>query len=210
MTWTKLSDDFTDDCWQLSDAAKLLHIDGLVWSNRKLLDCRISKQGMERWTKHPEAAAELVDTGWWADAGEYYRIRHHAVYQRDAESVLAQQERNRENGAKGGRRKGPPREQAPRKRTQMGSWESENPDGLANRLATGLATGLANRFPENVQNPTSKPNWVSDSLSELPSEMDGPGEENCSYAKKIGDESFTPTPEQLRRINENVMRGYES
>lgn len=26
MTWTKLSDDFSDDCWRLSDAAWRLHI----------------------------------------------------------------------------------------------------------------------------------------------------------------------------------------
>jgi hypothetical protein len=38
MTWAKLSDDFTDDCWTLSDGAFRLHVEGLVWSNRKLLD----------------------------------------------------------------------------------------------------------------------------------------------------------------------------
>jgi hypothetical protein len=31
MTWTKLSDDFSDDCWELSDAAVRLHMEGLVW-----------------------------------------------------------------------------------------------------------------------------------------------------------------------------------
>lgn len=35
MTWTKVSDDFTDECWTLSDEAFRLHIEGLTWSNRK-------------------------------------------------------------------------------------------------------------------------------------------------------------------------------
>jgi hypothetical protein len=47
MTWTKLSDDFSDDCWQLSDAAYRLHVDGLNWSNRKLLNCLLSKDPNE-------------------------------------------------------------------------------------------------------------------------------------------------------------------
>ncbi|MGC7224587.1 hypothetical protein RBA13_22790, partial [Mycobacteroides abscessus subsp. massiliense] len=38
MTWTKLSDDYGDDCWRLSDAAFRTHTEGLCWSNRKLLD----------------------------------------------------------------------------------------------------------------------------------------------------------------------------
>ncbi len=29
MTWTKLSDDFSDDCWTLSDQAFRLHTEGL-------------------------------------------------------------------------------------------------------------------------------------------------------------------------------------
>ena len=39
MTWTKLSDDFGDDCWELSDAAYRLHVEGLLWSNRNSSIC---------------------------------------------------------------------------------------------------------------------------------------------------------------------------
>ena len=53
MTWTKLSDDFSDDCWQLSDAAYRLHTEGLIWSNRKLLNLRLDKAEMRLWAKHP-------------------------------------------------------------------------------------------------------------------------------------------------------------
>lgn len=110
MTWTKLSDDFSDDCWTLSDAAFRLHIEGLVWSNRKLLDCVLRKDELRRWASRPDAAQELLDAGWWVDNGDTYTIRHHATYQRDREAVLNRQEVNRRNGRRGGRP--PVREQA--------------------------------------------------------------------------------------------------
>lgn len=97
MTWTKLSDDFSDDCWTLSDAAFRLHTEGLIWSNRKLLDLRLAKRDVRRWATHPEAADELVREGYWTDEGDHYRIRHHGVYQRTREQVQRQQEANRRN-----------------------------------------------------------------------------------------------------------------
>lgn len=105
MTWTKLSDDFTDDCWELSDAAHRLHVEALVWSNRKLLDCRISKKDMARWAKHTEreCICELLDCGWWEDDGDAYLIHHHSTYQRTREQVLRQQDANRAAGKRSGR-----------------------------------------------------------------------------------------------------------
>ena len=97
MTWTKLSDDYSDDCWTLSDAAFRLHTEGLVWSNRKLLDLRLAKNDIRRWATHPDAADELVDAGYWTDEGDHYRIRHHGIYQRTREQVQRQQEANRRN-----------------------------------------------------------------------------------------------------------------
>jgi hypothetical protein len=112
MTWTKLSDDFTDDTWTLSDAAYRLHSDGLVWSNRKLLDLRIPKDDLRRF-KTPEAIGELLTGGWWIDQGAYYLIQHHAAYQRLREAVINQQTVNKENRAKRGQASPPPREQKP-------------------------------------------------------------------------------------------------
>lgn len=111
MTWTKFSDDFTDDCWVLTDAAYRLHTDGLIWSNRKLLDLCIPKEDVARFAKRPEVVSELLDQGFWTDVGSAYVIRHHAQYQRTREAVIKQQEVNRENGGKGGRPKGRTREQ---------------------------------------------------------------------------------------------------
>jgi hypothetical protein len=134
MTWTKLSDDFTDDCWELSDAAVRLHMEGLVWSNRKLLDLRLAKDDMVRWAKRPAAAEELVNAGWWRDESDYYVIIHHAVYQRSRQAVLNQQEVNQQNGQKGGRPKAPPREQAPRKRPpKTDSLTESKSDSVSNQ-----------------------------------------------------------------------------
>jgi hypothetical protein len=112
MSFAKLSDDFADDCWTLSDAAVRLHVEGLCWNGRKLLDCRIPKDDLRRLAKRPEAVAELLAAGWWADDGDGYLIRHHATYQRSRDQVLHQQQVNRENALKGGRPPKPPRERA--------------------------------------------------------------------------------------------------
>lgn len=157
MTWTKLSDDFSDDCWELSDAAYRLHVEGLNWSNRKLLDCRLPKDEVRRWAKRPEAVGELVACGWWSDEGDHYTIRHHACYQRTAEQVLAQQERSRENGKNGGRPPGPPRERAPRKRQET-QWLTQ--------------TGTQMGSEDEAQNPRPKPSRVT----QLPTHRDWPGE----------------------------------
>lgn len=121
MTWTKFSDDFSDDCWTLSDAAFRLHAEGLVWSNRKLLDLHIPKDDLRRFAKRPEAAPELVAVGWWTEDGDAYVIRHHGGYQPTREAVLTRQAKNAENGRKGGR---PPK--AGRERSEMPSPETQS------------------------------------------------------------------------------------
>jgi hypothetical protein len=103
MTWTKLSDDFHDDCETLTDAAFRLHVEGLCWSNKKLLNCQIPKKDLRRFAHDPAAATELVNTGWWTDDGNDYTIRHHAMYQRTREQVVNQQAKNAANGRRGGR-----------------------------------------------------------------------------------------------------------
>lgn len=114
MTWTKLSDDFTDDCWTLTDAAYRLHTEALVWSNRKLLDCKIPASDVMRITRNTESVSEsvseLLSKGFWLEDGDDYRIRHHSIYQRTRAQVVAQQAANQQNGAKGGRPRKPGRE----------------------------------------------------------------------------------------------------
>ncbi len=110
MTWTKLSDDFNDDTDTLSDAAFRLHVEGLVWSNKKLLDVRIPKTDLRRFAKSDEPIGELLDGGWWEDDGDAFVIQHHAAYQRLREAVIKQQAVNRENRAKRGKTTPPARE----------------------------------------------------------------------------------------------------
>jgi hypothetical protein len=100
----------------------------LVWSNRKLLDCEVPRADLPRLCPHPpdEAEAsvlELADGGWITDDGTTLTIRFHANYQQSRETVLAIQERNQKNGAKGGRPPKATREQwtVTQTETQMGS-----------------------------------------------------------------------------------------
>ena len=145
MTWTKLSDDFADDCWTLSDEAFRLHVEGLTWSNRKLLDLLVPKVDVRRFAKHPDATAELVAVGWWTDDGDHYTIRHHADYQRSREDVVKQQSANQANGRKGGRPPGVSREITKPLETHSVS------ESLSERDRTGQAL-------EEGSSPTAKQN----------------------------------------------------
>jgi hypothetical protein len=148
MTWTKLSDDFADDCYTLSPAARWLHVEGLIWSNRKLLDLRLDKNQLQRWATDPDAAAELVETGFWTDEGDHYLIRHHASYQRTREAVLNQQGVNKANRAKGKAR--PVREQASdiRSKTHPFNESSDEPSDEMDRTGQDRLLRGAVRFAE--------------------------------------------------------------
>ncbi len=100
MTWTKLGDEFNEDCFRLSTDAYRLHTEGLVYSTGKNLDGRLDKSRMLRWAYNIDAAAELVACGFWTDEGDHYQIRAHMAWQPTAEERLAQSMRNRNNRAK--------------------------------------------------------------------------------------------------------------
>jgi hypothetical protein len=164
MTWTKTGDEFSDECWTLSDAAYRLHHEGLTWSNRKQTEGQLAKDDMRRWARRPEAAEELVNVGWWEDHGQHFQIIHHIGYQRTRAQVAHQSIVNAQNGRKGGR---------PRK---------------------------------------PKTDSLTDSLTETESDGDRTGQDRHvleGVPKKSGD-SYTPSPAELRRIEENVRAGYES
>lgn len=100
MTWLKIGDEFSDECWTLSDAAFRLHVQGLSWSMQKLNDQRFPRDDIRRFANRPEALEELVERGYWRLEGDEVVIVHHAGYQRSAAEVIAAQERGRVNGAK--------------------------------------------------------------------------------------------------------------
>lgn len=131
MTWTKLSDDFSDESWDLSDAAYRLQVEGLNYANRKLLDGRLPKDDLRRFAKRPEAAAELVRGGWWVDAGSHYIVRFHLEHQPTRDEVLARRAVSQANGRKGGRARRPGRSSAPQTdvRTEPGSQDETHRDG---------------------------------------------------------------------------------
>jgi hypothetical protein len=70
MTWTKLSDTWTDERLELSRSTRLLALEALVWSNRNLTDGRIARAALSRLTDHEDpqlGAKELVEAGLWAE-----------------------------------------------------------------------------------------------------------------------------------------------
>lgn len=195
MTWTKLSDDYADHCWTLSDKAFRLHTEALCWSNRKLLDCVIDKSGPWTWAKYPEAAAELVAAGYWEDGDDHYRIIDHSEYQRSRAAVLKQRDTNRANGQRGGR---PPRQQT-HSDTNMAVAETDS--------LTEAPTGSVTRsLTESVIETQS----VSDSVGESKSKRDGTGYvlNSPEYLEAGGSKSGTslaapdrPPPRSLATVN---------
>lgn len=190
MTWTKLGDEFTDECWTLSDAAYRLHSDGLVWSNRKLLDGQLPKDDLARCSRRPEAADELVSAGWWKDCGEHYRIIHHIGYQRTREQVVRQSIANSKNRARGTTRPVRPRD---------GSFDRSSDE----RDRTGQArTGTTNRGTSREKNRgTSR------------DDDDGSRDGQPVPAKPKPSE-YEPVTDAERehydlKARENILRGYE-
>jgi hypothetical protein len=79
MTWTKLSDTFTDDpvLLRLPRSVRLVHVEALVWCNRQGTDGAIPRHALRRLTDEPDdqaAAAALVEAGVWAVADDGWQI----------------------------------------------------------------------------------------------------------------------------------------
>lgn len=97
MTWTKLGDEFSDECANagISDAAYRTHVEAIAWVYRvERMDCRIPKHLIRRFagSDHYEAAVkDLVALEWWTDATDHYEITHHGDVIRA--SITAQQKR---------------------------------------------------------------------------------------------------------------------
>ncbi len=177
MTWTKLSDDFSDDCWTLSDTAFRLHVEGLVWNGRKLLDLHLSREDVRRFGKHPDAVAELVAGGWWREVEDGYVIQHHGSYQRTREAVLKQQVANEENGRKGGRPRKPGRE---RQAQPVGPGTQSVSQSVSERVTNSVARAAAEQVPPSPRTLTE-----TQSVSESQTERDRTGQ----------DRSYTGTTE---------------
>lgn len=70
MTWTRLSDDFTDrpEVVRPGRSARFLHVEALVWCNRQLTDGALPDHMVARITDSADVdrdVAELADTGLW-------------------------------------------------------------------------------------------------------------------------------------------------
>ncbi len=137
-----------------------------------LTDGQLVKEDMRRWAHHPEAAAELVDVGWWEDHRQHYQIVHHLGYQRTREQVAKQSIANRNNRAKGKTRPVRPK------------GESSDHSSVSEELSDGSSD-----------------------------ERDRTGQDRPvleGVAEKNGSDAYTPSAEQLRRIDANVRAGYDS
>jgi hypothetical protein len=133
--------------------ARWLHLEGLVWSNRKLLDCRIPTDQLRKFATEPAYVQELVDHGYWGLEAGVYVIRHGAMYQRTKDAVIKAQDVSRANGRKhAGKKPGvrgsdlPEPSQVPVQVTQPGSQTGSDQIGTQ----TGLDDDPRSAEPSQV------------------------------------------------------------
>jgi len=110
VTWTKLGDEFSDDCANtgLSDAAYRTHVEAIGWLYRvERMDLHIPKHllrrfvGSEVWE---HAVRDLVAVDWWRDRADHYQLVHHEDVVR--QSIAAQQsKRSRDKKAQADKRR---------------------------------------------------------------------------------------------------------
>lgn len=99
MTWTKISDDFSEQCASLSDHAFRTHVEGLIWSMKRESGGMITKRDVERLAESEhahEAVAELVERRFWTQLDSAYRIEHHMEHQTEPEVIAARRVSNAE------------------------------------------------------------------------------------------------------------------
>lgn len=95
MTWTKLSDDFADDCANLSDAAFRTHVEALIWTMRRETGGYLTIRDVRRCAESPHAemaVTELVNVGWWTVEAQGYLIRHHMEHQPEPDLIAKRRE----------------------------------------------------------------------------------------------------------------------
>lgn len=91
MTWTKLSDDFPEDCESLSDSAFRVHVEALCWTMRRETGGVMSERDIRRGIEQADPApciAELIDKGYWSSPEDgQYLIVHHMDHQPDPKTI---------------------------------------------------------------------------------------------------------------------------
>lgn len=95
MTWTKLSDDYGDECSELTDAAFRTHTEALIWAMRRENAGYITGRDVKRFAESPHielAVTELVSCGWWSIEGQGYRINHHMEHQPEPDLIAKRRE----------------------------------------------------------------------------------------------------------------------
>jgi hypothetical protein len=157
MTWTKLSDDYSEESWTLSDAAYRLHTEMLNYSNRKLLDCAIPKDEMRLFAKRPEAIKELVSGGWCSEDGDKWRIEFQAGYQRTRAEVIKDRAVRAENGRKGGRPAKAPRQLGPTTGQLTGQLTGEQTGRDGIKGGQGLEGSTRNEVSADTSPPAADP-----------------------------------------------------
>lgn len=105
MTWTKVSDEFLDSpaVLRVGRSARLLLLEGRVWSNRHLTDGLIERPFLRRVTDSPEAeddAAALVAAGLWEVTPDGWRDVGFLDDQQSRDEVLRLREQKRQRQAR--------------------------------------------------------------------------------------------------------------
>jgi hypothetical protein len=108
MTWTKISDNFAEQCADLSDAAFRTHVEGLIWAMKRESGGMMTKRDVDRLAESEhahEAVAELVERRFWTQLDNGYRIEHHMEHQPEPDVIAARRSLDAERQRRARRKK---------------------------------------------------------------------------------------------------------
>lgn len=136
MTWTRISDTFLDDpdLLTLSRSARLLLVEGRVWSNRHGTDGRIPKRIVPRISDaEPGAVTELAAAGLWVDEDAAWTDPHFLDDQLSAAEIAQRRE------ATAARQR--------RWRERQSATTEEPPSRVTSRVTDDVSNAVSNAAP---------------------------------------------------------------
>ena len=161
MTWTKLSDDFGDQCAALSDHAFRTHVEGLLWSMRRETDGAITMRDLRRFAESRDwmaAVDELVQAGFWEACDNGFLINHHMEHQPESE-IIAQRRASTAERVRRHRRKQAGLDKASNAVTNSVTRRVTR-DG-SGRVGTGRATDSLEEEEVSSTSDTGSSSWPS-------------------------------------------------
>ena len=105
MTWTKVSDDFAEECARagLTDTEFRVHVEALIWCMRRETGGQLDRIDIRKGIEVPDpmpAVNTLVGIGWWTTTDNGWEVRQHMEDQVEIEVIAKRRQADAERQRK--------------------------------------------------------------------------------------------------------------